>query len=368
MKAKQIVFCTLRDNCRATGGPGGVLYMQKSLLGGKVGGLPCEYRFNMVTLRLGPIKTLVNKWLFRLRFRRMSGAYFFTHDIETGELLSVLGKKYSLLYHHQGPIIQELTNFGKKLGDNRRKRLARMEREALTHARTLHFPSNGAAEMYFSGGHAACGRDEVNLGRPLYNTIPSVCPAKPAGFELDCDESRVTLFSLGTLTAAKGQDLTVRFIHKHMGSFSRPLRYVLVGKGPLKGRLLSELESMRKEDPSFVYHYYESLPHETVMFVHKISDVYIMLHRVSVFDFATLEAMSQRSAVILSKVGGNLDFNVDSNVIFAEDVEADGSMLGRANLPALKERNYDVFCTRFSKEAFVSQYEEFFEKVLAGEA
>lgn len=62
-----------------------------------------------------------------------------------------------------------------------------------------------------------------------------------------------------------------------------------------------------------------------------------MLHRISIFDFATLEAMSQHSAVILSKIGGNLDFNMNSNVIFAEDVEKDESVLDKADLLLLRK-------------------------------
>lgn len=74
-----------------------------------------------------------------------------------------------------------------------------------------------------------------------------------------------------------------------------------------------------------------------------------MLHRISIFDFATLEAMSQHSAVILSKIGGNLDFNMNSNVIFAEDVEKDESVLDKADLFALKESNFDVLTAIFRK-------------------
>lgn len=365
MEIKQIIFCTLRDNRGATGGPGGVLYIQKDAIGNKINKFPCKYQFNIITLRLGPLKTLINKWLFYLKFRHVKDAYFFTHDIETGELLANLGKKYSLLYHHQGPIIQELTNFGKKLGNYRKNRISKIEHKALSCAQSLHFPSNGAVEMYFKSKYAACGRNEVNLGKPFYNIIPQVNPVKPEGFELDIDDSYLTLFSLGTLTSAKGQDQTIKFIQKHINAFPKPLRFIMVGRGPLKNQLLSELEKTQKENPTFTYYYYESLSHETVMFIHKISDIYIMLHRISIFDFATLEAMSQRSAVILSKIGGNLDFNKNSNIIFAEDVENDESILTKADFSFLKESNYNVFNSYFSKEAFVNQYKEFFEQMLA---
>lgn len=45
MKIKQIIFCTLRDNRGATGGPGGVLYIQKNVLGNEINKVPCKYQF-----------------------------------------------------------------------------------------------------------------------------------------------------------------------------------------------------------------------------------------------------------------------------------------------------------------------------------
>ena len=48
MKIKQIIFCTLRDNRGATGGPGGVLYIQKNALGNEINKIPCKYQFNII--------------------------------------------------------------------------------------------------------------------------------------------------------------------------------------------------------------------------------------------------------------------------------------------------------------------------------
>ena len=295
----------------------------------------------------------------------LSKMHLFTHDIDTGALLARLGKPYSLLYHHQGPLIEEWTNFGIKMSESRKRRIKRTEKVALTKALSLHFPSNGATEMYFTSKLASCHRKDVNLGTPFYNIIPQVNPIKPEGFELEYKHEKITMFSLGTLTAAKGQDLTVAFIRKYAKNISKPIRYILVGKGPLKGKLIEELEEIKKDIPSFTYYYYASLPHEAVMYIHKISDIYIMLHRISIFDFATLEAMSQHSAIILSKIGGNLDFDKDSNIIFAEDVEHDPSLLTNADITSLQERNYDVFCRYFSEKAFVNQYKSFFKGMLS---
>ena len=144
----------------------------------------------------------------------------------------------------------------------------------------------------------------------------------------------------------------------------KPLRYILVGRGPMKEELLGQLKKLKEEVNSFNYFYFESLSHDSVMYLHKISDIYIMLHRISIFDFATLEAMSQRSAIILSKVGGNVDFDKNNNIIFAEDIYSDKILLKSIDLESLKERNFLVFVEYFSKEAFVKQYRILFNKLL----
>lgn len=65
--------------------------------------------------------------------------------------------------------------------------------------------------MYFNSKYANCKIDEVNLYPPLYNIIPMVEPIKTSEVDLDYDDEYITLFSLGTLTKAKGQDQTISF-------------------------------------------------------------------------------------------------------------------------------------------------------------
>ena len=360
---KKIVFCTLRDNKGATGGPGGVLYLQKTTLGDSINGVPCEYWFN--TFSGGnPLKKWLNKIIFSYKALVSKDTYFFTHDIVSGSVLAHLHKRYSLVFHHQGPCVEENRNLGGiKLAFIREKIMARQERRSFIHANTLHFPANGAADMYFDSPLANCKREEVNVKPALYNIIPMVEPEKSAGIDIDADPSKITLFSLGTLTVAKGQDRVVSFIEEHLNEFGKPVRYIMVGKGPLKDNLLNQLESIKEKNSEFEYIYLPAVSHDDVMYLHKISDIYIMLHRISIFDFATLEAMSQKSAIILSKVGGNKDFDIDGNIIYAEDVDGGQVKLEAMDVCSLKDKNYEVFIKNFTKEPFIEQYRKFFSAV-----
>lgn len=361
---KRIIFCTLRDNRGATGGPGGVLFLQKKVLGNKINGIPCEYQFNLIKQKLGPLKIWINKKLFYFKYRNVNDAYFFTHDIETGHLLAQLGKTYSLLYHHQGPIVQELMNLGINLNERKKKKISQHEQIALSKANSLHFPSSGAAEMYFTSPYASCKREDVKLGAPLYNIIPQVKISQTIEntFPIKKDNNILTFFSLGTLTLAKGQDQTIDFLESFLKVYhNKPIRYILVGKGPLKEQLLTELDRIEKENTHFSYYYFEAVAHDIVMYLHYISDVYIMLHRISIFDFATLEAMSQNSAVILSKIGGNQDFNKENNIIFSENALKNMSEFANIDFDSYKRKNVKVFQEYFSQNAFIKQYQELFQ-------
>ena len=274
-------------------------------------------------------------------------------------------KKYSLIFHNQGPLIQEYINFG--MTKNRLKIFffKKLERYAFVNAISLHFPSNGACETYFNNQYACCKKNEVRLASPLFNIILPTIVEESKQIVLKKDDSCVTLFSVGTLTQAKGQDRTIQFLARIIEQFEKPIRYVLVGNGPLKKSLLFALDEIKKEKKCFNYYYYESLKHEDVMYLHYISDIYIMLHRISIFDIATLEAMSQNSMIILSKTGGNIDFNKDNNIFYADDYQANDFKFTSNLIDVYKEKTRYVFNNFFSKEAFINQYVVLIDKFMS---
>jgi len=360
----KIIFCTLRDNKGATGGPGGVLFLQKSILGEKINDFDCRYWFNTFDERKSRLFKLINPIAFFVRACFTRDCYFITHDIESGNILSLLGKKYSLIYHNQGPSIEELTNLGITQSSFRLNCTRKHERKAFIGAYSLHFPSTGAADMYFDSKYAECSRDEVKIGKPLFNIIPDV--EDPAATTVVKEDNALTFFSLGTLTTAKGQDQVLEFLKVFLKYYEKPVRYIIVGKGPLKDDLIKTCEKMKEQFPIYNYQYIERVPHDEVMAIHNISDVYIMMHRISIFDFATLEAMSQKTAIVLSDIGGNPDFNKDNNVILCKenDYETACKSLVSENIDELKNKNYAVFKRYFSKEAFKKQYDELIEKLV----
>lgn len=354
---KKIIFCTLRDNKGATGGPGGVLFLQKEILGDSLNGTKLKYQFNFVNGDR-KIYKLINTFCFLFKYFFSRDFYFIVHDVRTAVLLAMMRKKYSLIFHHQGPLVEELLNLGVQLSEKEIQQKKRNEKKAFICAKSLHFPSIGASEIYFKSKYASCMKSEVNLSTPLYNVIPSIVVTNQKNIGVERYVDTLTFFSVGTLTIAKGQDKTVDFIESFLKVYKNPVRYILVGKGPLKDQLLNKLEYLREENNKFSYFYYEALPHESVMYLHQISDIYIMLHRISIFDFATLEAMALSSAVVLSKIGGNIEVNLENNILFADDVMQDMTTFAKTDFSYYKSKNRAVYEKYFSENAFKFQYEK----------
>ncbi len=51
--------------------------------------------------------------------------------------------------------------------------------------------------------------------------------------------------------------------------------------------------------------------------------IYLMLQRVSIFDFSTLESMYCGNAVILSKIPGNIEYSRDENILLLDNKTSD---------------------------------------------
>lgn len=354
---KRVIFCALRDNKGATGGPGGVLFMLQQSIKNSITGVNCQYLFN--TTKYGKkFKSKINKTLFFLRELTRRDAYYIAHEIDSAYILAKLGKKYSLVYHNQGPIIQEQINFGGSIKEKTRKKISLKERLAFTKAISVHFPSYGASNMYFNNEFASCSQSDVNLGRPLYNTIPKENHRTEVD-KIKKEKETITFFSLGTLTKAKGQDLSLELLDTYMKYQTKKVRYIVVGSGILQSLVLNKGKELAQKYTNFSFHYFERLDHSQVMYLHEITDFYVMNHRLSIFDFATLEAMSKSSAIILSNIGGNLDFNKDNNIIYVkENIEESAQEIINADIETLKRKNKIVFDKYFSNDAFINEYKQ----------
>jgi glycosyltransferase involved in cell wall biosynthesis len=371
----KVKFYAFRPNNGATGGPGGVLYLQKTLLGDEYRGVPLEYHFKSEECIRREGKRRRRNWasfdydlaVYDTIKRELFsfGNYYVANDIATAYALSLLGRKYSLIYHQQGPIVEERINFGCRDSSGFKKKLARIERRAFTHAQSVHFPAKGAEAMYFNSPFATVKRNDVRVGSPLPNTI-EFADGNARVMDNSCREGGLRFACVGSLQPAKGQDRVLEFMSFLLAKYGQPVHLTIAGVGVLENEVRRVADELKKKYTNFDYAMPGFVGHSEINRILSESDVYIMLHRVSIFDMATLEAMSYGLTPVLSDVGGNLDFNKDDNVIFVrgdEYASAADKLLG-TNLHALGEKAKYVYEKFFSPNSFRTNMHSFLDGII----
>ena len=306
------------------------------------------------------------KFIADLIRKKLSGekAYYIAHEPGSAFVLSLIGQRYSLVYHQQGPMVQEYINL---MGHPHKWKLWKkkiIERRAFLHAEKVHFPSRGAEEVYFNSHYATVKRNQVSIGSVLYNTInldEEVLPLE----QICAEEDSLTFLSVGTMTELKGQDLSLEFIKLILQRVKEKVRWITVGDGPIKKKVTNECEQLMDENSNFTYVHFDKLPHGSVIYLDAISDVYLMLHRTAIFDLSTLEAMDQQCALVLSNIGGNKDYDVNHNCILVDvgQISEGVDRFLQWNIFEKKCLNKQVFDQCFSPVCFREHYIKLIEDI-----
>lgn len=299
---------------------------------------------------------LINLWanlIFVRDLTRTEKAVYIAHEYGTAYALSLLGKKYSLVLHSQGPRVEEKIKLGEKLSFIAKKIISYCEKIAVKNANVVYFPSKGACESFFNSKYCEVDRNKVNLGGALYNTL--YVDIKPAEVKEINSLSGLKFISVGTCTEAKGFDNTIKYLGKILQTTNREISWIWVGKGPLEDKVQKLADELSKKHINFKYIHFRKIPFNQVQYLLLNADIYIMLHRKSIFDLATLEAMKAGCALLLSPLEGNLEFNVCDNVLFANETPL---VIDPKKIEELKEKNKLAYQNFFSNEKFRREYEK----------
>lgn len=362
------------------GGGGAVLSAMEAVLGKNVAGYAITYNYSE---RDGIWHTLKNRYFSYRNYQRFinpksnllplyaaitfaiektryeTGKLYVCHEYATAYGLALLHKKYILVIHSQGTRVDEKITLGEKLKKCEVWTVQNCEKYAIENALYVCFPSKGALESYFSSGYNKADRKKANIGPILYNTL--YADVRPGNVDdVMRDDTIITFLSVGTVTFAKGQDRVCRFLESILKQekFKR-IRWICVGKGPMYDELAKCTDKLRAGYKNFEFISYEKLKFNEVQYLYTISDIYIMLHRLSIFDLATLEAMKNGCAIFLSELGGNLEYNLEDNIIFTDERADNISQYLEHNaLEQLKAKNKKVYEDVFSEKCFKERYTE----------
>lgn len=292
-------------------------------------------------------------------------AVYITHDYTTGFGLALLGKKFVYVSHLQGPRVEEKLNYGEKFTELDRRIIKFCERYVFKKAMYVCFPSEGAKNYYFSSKYKSLNLRHSKIGPILYNTVY----ATPLPYPMDDilrDRDTLTFISIGALTSAKGIDQLPSFFDEYMNFHQGKVRWIIVGNGPLYEILQKKFRSLLDRHSCLSINFIESCSYQQIRYLMDISDIYIMFHRISIFDLATLEAMRDGKCVVLSNVGGNPEFNQIDNIILHDgDNKETAKKLHQANIDELKSKNKRAYEEYFSNNVFIKSYHRVIDDLLS---
>ena len=293
-----------------------------------------------------------------------SSSLFVSNDMWDALGLLLAGKRYSLIHHAQGDLVCEYLMWGEKLSDSEISYLRDLEKLVVENAVQVRFPSRGA-ELYFRKTY---GREiAFKSQEPLYNTIYDYSAPK----EVDYIAKRsdvITFFSIGQFTKLKGMDRIPTFLEGYISRTGKKIRWIVVASGVLKDEIKRELDRIKITfrdkfeflmlDPDF--------SRDQIYYLFTISDIYIMLHRISIFDFSTLEAMYMGKGIILSDIDGNNEFNKDNNILLVDPDNYRWEKIIKyvSEIDGYGMHNKKIYYDFFSEIPFKRNYMQFVKEIM----
>lgn len=303
-------------------------------------------------------------WILAIaeRYSLTNDDIFICHDVESAcALLSVANfDKTMLVYHQQGSLYDEWSSFTGQTSRYYQQYLDKIFVEAIEHIKIIAFPSLGARASLLASSksvNALLGNRHFEV---LYNGFD-----KPNDIESDSNivneaiswlnsSSSLRFTTVASLNHAKG----VERIPKVLSAFKgRDFRWVLVGDGVEAQLIENNIAKYGLERNIFWIK--EPISHASVCALFSNSQFYILLHRRSIFDFATIEAMSFGNIPILTKIGGNIEVIEDDSGFLLDDLDNVEPLLNYIEAIDINEKqeiNRSIVKNRFSESAFLSGY------------
>lgn len=358
------------DKKRISGGPIGAANMQRILLDD-------QYKEMRMECMLFPKKwevtfaELFNKYqyiLFAARFlacdAQKNDAIYISNDIYSAYALAKYEQKYILLYHGQGDLVSDMNAFGANLTGREREMFTWIEKEGIENAFKTYFPSSGARKHFLNTVNQ---KIKVGFTEPLYNCIYDY--PKEDFVSIKNDEC-LSFFSIGQMTKLKGMDRIPLFLERIRRCTGKKIKWTVVADGELKREVANEIRVINEQNGGKENIDYkiidEYLSHKKIYALMAQCDIYIMLHRISIFDFSTIEAMYMGKAVILSDIVGNDEFNIDNNILMVnEDLQDSDIVSFIQNLDSYGKKNRKVYDENFSIDMFRKRYYRAINELMA---
>lgn len=365
------------------GGPGGVLHMQETLFGDKYRGVNMDYLYcpetqdnrmvSFAKVRLPKLQSIAIAAAYVMNHPGVTNAIAnnenaaaICHDMGMAYGCYLMKIPYVLIYHQQGSLCCEVEAVGAFLTENEEKYLRFIEETVFLNAETVFFPSNGARDKLIETSLLDKENiEKIRFGEvPLYNTLienEKTMDLEQALESLGLQEIGNTdakiFMSISDYNVSKGIDRIPVFLNRYVEITGEKVIWILIGGANNKEMYESMLrESTNWKFKSFLFG--KRVDHSVILSMLDYSDYYIMLHRKSIFDLSTLEAMRAGNAVILSSEPANKEFNVNDNVVIVDMDRIDDAISNIRNkdLNNWKQSNKEAYNKHFSNSSFYIRY------------
>ena len=363
-KIEKIKFITCRNPVReAGGGQGAALTMNETVLDKQFNNIPIEFVYEKNNKfshkkHLGPYFLYAGIKFALQMTKKDKNTVYVTHEEETGFGLWLMGKRYIIFSHLQGARLEEKTNNGEKMSKITQHIIKFVEKTAFKNSLRVCFPSEGAYQYYINSPFRGANANDFVCGPVVYNTLYLNHPLKAYPGIVKQPET-ISILSIGGLTIAKGMDQSVSLVEEMLKQTEKKIRYIIIGKGILQNQIEKELSRLSAQYSNFEYKLINRCSVNEMPYLQEISDVYLMLHRISIFDLATLEMMNRAKTVVLSDIGGNREFNKENNIIlWQKDYRKTASEILNTDLQQKGKLNKKVYNKYFSHTPYKEKYTE----------
>ncbi len=288
---------------------------------------------------------------------------FVFHDLES---FCAMKQSFSqitrtlVMFHQQGSIYSEYIFMGNEPDKEYEQFCFELTRVAVDESELFGFPSIGAKQALIAtlpeiGPYLENKKDTI-----IYNGCSPVLSAGTGAIEpligMMKNVKGNVFITVATLNEAKGVERLPAFF-KEYGKYVEDYFWIVIGNGAKAGELsqgLSDLEG-------HVLWLDVSIDNSDIIRLYDKADYYILSHRYSIFDFATIEAMHMGCVPVLTPVGGNLEMITGDNGYFLDDdLSAKGfvSWEKEHDIAMLKEENRRIAQERFSELSMLKAYRD----------
>lgn len=273
----------------------------------------------------------------------------------------------ALAYHSQGVLSEELGKTRPELCEA----YDCMQREQMLHIKEWIFPTRGAADGFLSSANDEIRRVakacHFNVLYSSYEPKERISPDADFVEAMDVLQDYDVMFASATfLYKNKGVERIPRILALFKKQTGLRIKWVLIGTGEMEDEVRKNIDACL-ESNDYIWYNKRFDNQDNVFELFERADFYIMMHRISVSDLSTLQAMAYGCVPFLSNVGGNLEFcGFDNGILVDPQTETldlgkffVNGQLDRKYLAEQKRRNQKIIRERFNEKQFLQGYRDF---------